>query len=393
MEILAGTKNILKQNTSLFNSLNKNFLDELSKNLFNLSSSKKYPDILAFAFWCRKTNLNLIQKNLSDKHLRYGIGTIFHITPSNVPTNFCYSFAFGFLTGNSNIVKVPSIDFPQVGIICGEIKKLFKLKKYLKLSKSNLFVKYKSEEHNVTFDFSKISDGRIIWGGDESIKNIKKIEAKIDTVDLIFKDKYSFSILDAKKILSLNNSKMENLTYSFYNDTYSLDQNACSSPHLIIWRGTEKNILNAKNLFWNEINKIVEKKYKLERTHSVEKYLNFCLDAVNLKNSKKYITYKNLVNRMEIKNLPNNISKLKGIFGYFYEYNCKSLNIIKSVIDSKIQTITYFGIARDDLVNFVSNSDVKGINRVVPVGKALSMGFTWDGFEIEKKLTRLIEII
>ena len=33
---------------------------------------------------------------------------IFHITPSNIPTNFAYSFIFGLLTGNSNIVKVPT---------------------------------------------------------------------------------------------------------------------------------------------------------------------------------------------------------------------------------------------------------------------------------------------
>ena len=344
MEILAGTKKILNQNTNLFNSLSKDFLEDLSKNLFNLNSSKEFPDVLSFAFWCRKSNLNLIQKNINDKHIRHGIGIVFHITPSNVPTNFCYSFAFGLLTGNSNIVKVPSIDFPQVRILCNEIKKLFKYKKYFKLSKSNLFVKYKSEENKVTALFSKMSDGRIIWGGDESIKKIKKFEAKIDTVDLVFKDKYSFCILDAKKILSLNSNQIENLTYLFYNDAYTLDQNACSSPHLVIWRGNNKNILNAKNLFWKRINKIVEEKYKLEKTHSVEKYLNFCLDASNLKNTKKYISYRNLVNRVEIKDLPNNISKLRGIFGYFYEYNCLNLNIIKSIINTKIQTITYYGV-------------------------------------------------
>ena len=47
----------------------------------------------------------------------------------------------------------------------------------------------------------------------------------------------------------------------------------------------------------------------------------------------------------------------------------------------------------NDLINLVSNPTVKGINRIVPVGNALSMSFTWDGFEIEKKLTKLIEII
>ena len=56
------------------------------------------------------------------------------MTPSNVPTNFCYSFAFGLLTGNANIVKV-HVNFPQVDIIC-KIKEYSitkDLERYLKI--------------------------------------------------------------------------------------------------------------------------------------------------------------------------------------------------------------------------------------------------------------------
>ena len=83
-------------------------------------------------------------------------------------------FAFGLLTGNANIVKVPSINFPQVDIICKEIKKLFNNKRFRKIFKNNLFVRYKSEESNITEKYSKISDGRIMWGSDESIGKLKK---------------------------------------------------------------------------------------------------------------------------------------------------------------------------------------------------------------------------
>ena len=58
------------------------------------------------------------------------IGLVFHITPSNIPTNFAYSLLFGLLTGNSNIIKVPTKIFPQIEIISSTLKKkLLKKKK------------------------------------------------------------------------------------------------------------------------------------------------------------------------------------------------------------------------------------------------------------------------
>ena len=50
------------------------------------------------------------------------IGLVFHITPSNIPTNFAYSLLFGLLTGNSNIIKVPTKIFPQIEIISSTLK-------------------------------------------------------------------------------------------------------------------------------------------------------------------------------------------------------------------------------------------------------------------------------
>ena len=56
-------------------------------------------------------------------------------------------------------------------------------------------IKYKSENHEISQFLSKNSDGRVIWGGDKSIFNIKKYETKVDNIDLVFKDKYSFCII------------------------------------------------------------------------------------------------------------------------------------------------------------------------------------------------------
>ena len=74
-------------------------------------------------------NIKNLKKEFNHKNNRLGLGLIFHITPSNIPTNFAYSLIFGLITGNSNIVKVPSKDFEQLKIIyCSIIKKILKKK-------------------------------------------------------------------------------------------------------------------------------------------------------------------------------------------------------------------------------------------------------------------------
>ena len=72
---------------------------------------------------------------------KLGVGLIFHITPSNIPTNFAYSFIFGLLTGNSNIVKVPSKNFQDKSYNLQNIKKLLKKNISLKNKISLLNIK------------------------------------------------------------------------------------------------------------------------------------------------------------------------------------------------------------------------------------------------------------
>ena len=128
IEYLSGKADVKREATIPYNEKVCDFIGELSKELILAPESKKYPDIKAFAFWCRNKNiLNLKKKFLSDE-TRLGLGLIFHITPSNIPTNFAYSLIFGLLTGNSNIVKVPSQKFEQVLIICKSINKILKKK-------------------------------------------------------------------------------------------------------------------------------------------------------------------------------------------------------------------------------------------------------------------------
>ena len=65
-----------------------------------------------------------------------GRGSVLHITPSNVPTNFAYSMVFGLLSGNNNIIRLPSKNFHQVKILCAILKNLAKKKFIRKVLKN-----------------------------------------------------------------------------------------------------------------------------------------------------------------------------------------------------------------------------------------------------------------
>ena len=59
-----------------------------------------------------------------------------------------------------------------------------------------------------------------------------------------------------------------------------MDQNACSSPHLIVWLGKKKQ--KAKNQFWESLDTHVRKNYNLSSVSAVDKYNRFCQNAIDI---------------------------------------------------------------------------------------------------------------
>ena len=130
IEFLVGKKAKLNITYEPFSFLILNFLDDLSVTLDNNFNNKNYPDLKALSFFCRKNNiLSLKNKHQVKDTTRFGLGLLFHITPSNIPTNFAYSLIFGLITGNSNIVKVPLKRFKEIDIVCKALNKILKKKK------------------------------------------------------------------------------------------------------------------------------------------------------------------------------------------------------------------------------------------------------------------------
>jgi hypothetical protein len=389
IDYLVGNKEIFSQAIVPYDNIICEFLGEFSNELVKDKSSKKYSDLKTLGFWCRKQNIyNLKKKFLTDK-TRVGLGLIFHITPSNIPTNFAYSLIFGLITGNSNIVKVPSKKFEQITIVCKILKKILNKAKFNLLKKMICVVRY-SENSEFTKKISSICNARLIWGGNESIKNIRTFKLQERAIDIAFADRYSFCFIDSKKILKASEYEINQLVSKFYNDTYLVDQNACSSPHLIVWFG--KEMKKARLRFWNLLNNLVEKKYDLPDLASIYKFNQLCGNIIKFKNIKKQERFGNSIYTVILNDLDKNPDNLRGKWGFFYEFETSNLKKIAKFINNKYQTLTYYGFEKEKLKSFVIENNLSGIDRIVPIGQALEIGLNWDGYDINSTLTRIVEI-
>jgi hypothetical protein len=372
-----------------FDKLICEFLYDLSTDLRSCDESSAYPDVMAFTFWCRKANIARLKRDFKNGETRLGLGVVFHITPSNVPVNFAFSFVFGLLSGNANIVRVPSKPFPQIDIICATIDRLFAADKYKEIKTMTAFVRYEQNDE-ITSMYSANCNARIIWGGDEAIRNIRKSAVPERCVDVAFSDRYSLCVIEAPSVIKLDEAELIRLSERFYNDTYLMDQNACSSPHLIVWQGSEKDV--AKERFWTAVYNTVVEKYQLAAVCAVDKYTMLCQNAIDLNNIRSFKKHSNYVYRIAIDRVFDSIDTLRGKFGYFFEYDTDDINSIAHIINTKYQTLTYFGVDKSELLDFVVNNRLSGIDRIVPVGKALDMDVVWDGYDIVRSLSRIIEV-
>lgn len=359
-------------------------LSQISLSLMSSNQAKDYPDVMSFAFWCRRAHmLSLREEYGSRAMVRLGRGVALHISPSNVPVNFAFSWAFSLLAGNANIVRLPSGFFPQVEILIHVIDECLKAIG----DDRNVFVSYPSEG-DITEVLSRRVDARIIWGGNATVEHIKKLSSKPRCVDVAFPDRYSIAFLDAKAISELDEYEFTRLVNDFYNDTYLMDQNACSSARVVFWMHQN---LSAQHRFWNALRNKARVEYSLQDAIAVEKYVQLCKDAIE-EIAQEHIDFDGYLDVVSfaIGGVP--LDRLRGSGGFFYECSIEDPKEMLKVLDSKCQTITYFGVDPLLLRNLIIENGCSGVDRIVPVGKALDIGIVWDGYDLVETLSREIVI-
>lgn len=388
LEILFGTDVPVVRVKEPFADKIIQFLTELSKAILSDQEAQQYTDIMTFAFWIRKANILRMKAETQIGYKRLGKGLVFHVAPSNVPINFIYTFVFGLLAGNSNIVRVSSKGFIQYLILNRILQSVCMDDEYKWVREENGIVVYPYESTDYNDYYSNVCNVRVIWGGDVTIEQIRKSQLMPRSMELTFADRYSFGIISAIAILGSTDVELDRLAHAFYNDTFLMDQNACSTPHLIFWLGSDGEIKQAKKIFWDKV-RIVAEKYDLTEMKVSEKYLMLCEKAISF-HLGKVRQYGNVLYIVDLSEIPADITDIRGKFGLFFEKKINSIEEILPQVTEKVQTCVTYGIDNDQLIKVLVLNSVHGIDRVVTFGKALNIGIIWDGYEIINELSRII---
>lgn len=360
------------------------FLNVVASLIMKDKDARRFPDIVTFGFFCRKANLENVKKQYKCEN-RVGRGLSFHIAPSNVPINFAYSMVAGLLAGNSVVVRVSSKDFEQTHILCRILERAAEqtasaVKEYIAI------IQY-AHNKEITDSISSLSDVRVIWGGDNTISEVRKSELPPRGIEITFADRYSICILNAKEVLDVKDWNV--FSQNFYNDTYLYDQNACSSPRLIYWVGEKAIIQKAQTVFWNEIFDNIAPKYKIEPVIAVDKLTMDYRVAIEESNV-EIVDDNNLFHRIKLQSLDSDITKYMCPGGSFLEYEDADICALEKIVNKKYQTLSYYGFDAQELAKWVIDLGLEGIDRIVPIGKTADFILTWDGYDLIETMSRKI---
>ena len=364
------------------------FLGELSAELLKSPIVRWHPDLSAFAFYVRKANLAKLQGAMNLGGGRLGRGLCFHIAPANIPVNFAFSWVFSLLAGNANIVRLPSKDFPQVDALLEVVDGA--LGRHPALRERNAFVKYPRTDVETTAMYSAMADCRTIWGGDRTIASIRAMPTMPRCIDICFADRYSVALIDGAAVLAADDARIARLAEEFYNDTYLMDQNACSSPQVILW---ENDSSPARERFWTAVEAAARRKYVLQDAVAVDKYTLLCEEAAGSLAIGRVTRSGNLLYRVELDTLPKDVFVHRGKGGFFFEHSLKSREELFEIVTEKFQTVTQFGTDALALRDEIVSRGLRGIDRIVPIGQAMDIGVVWDGYNLVETLSRTVSAI
>ena len=361
------------------------FLTALSARILADAEAKVYPDVVTLGFWCRPAALRQMQRTYEAEVNRLGRGIVFHIAPSNVAVNFAYSCLAAFLAGNASVVRLPSKDFPQVDVLCRIFAET--LAEFPALFPYFLFVRY-GHVQEVNEHYSRMCQTRVVWGGDATIDAIRRAVLPPRTNEITFADRHSLAVIDAPAYLAAEDK--ERIAQDFYNDTYLSDQNACTAPRFVIWLGTETEA--AQDVFWRTLHELVQTRYTLQPVQAVDKLTQVYRLGASFE-ARQIEMPDNLITRVHVAQLTEELAAYRAGSGFFIEYDAKELAEIRPLCGLSCQTLSYYGVDRDALLQVVLAMRPAGVDRIVPIGRTMDFALVWDGVDLIRTMSRAIEAV
>lgn len=158
---------------------------------------------------------------------------------------------------------------------------------------------------------------------------------------------------------------------------------------MVVWMGDKKQ--EAKDLFWKYEHDLVKRKYQFQSIMGINKLTSSLLLAVAMEGVRIEQGEDNYIIRVNVPRVDSNLMQLKDNSGYFFEYDCDDILDIRDFCNNThCQTIGFLGEKATIMPLLLSG--IKGVDRVVPIGKTMDYDFIWDGYNLVERLTRIIKV-
>ena len=182
------------------------------------------------------------------------------------------------------------------------------------------------------------------------------------------------------------------LAHRFYNDTYQMDQNACSSPQLVLWL-EDGGDPACRARWWEAVAAEAAERYPFGPFQAARKLERLCLCAMTMEQPSVAAVERyqgNLLYVARLAGLSGNLPSLAGGFGLFFEAALPSLEALAPLLPPKAQTLVCGGLEPAEVAALLARAGARGVDRVVPLGQALEMDTVWDGRDLIAALSRII---
>jgi len=369
-----------------------NFINNFSKSILLDRNSRNFPELVVLADFFSKRNTKKIFNQISNEDNNYvllPLGKTFHIAPSNVDTIFLYSSLIALMCGNICFIRLSSQHSEQVNFAIEKLNLV--LSQHSEFMKRLFLFTYKHNKE-ITRKISCHIDLRVIWGGDNAVKEIRSIPLNPMARELAFPNRFSFTVIKSKEVIT-NQSDLTSMVEAFINDTVYFDQQACSSPRSLIWFGSQNDTKKAKDIFWKYYHSVlINKDYQNTSGMMMDRLVatNF-LSAMNL--SKRITSAIDYPTRLKVHDL--NAQILREFHpgnGLFYEIEVQHIGQIATQVKNTDQTLTYFGLDKSEISELLFLIPNRGVDRILPIGKALDFSIIWDGYNLIDEFTRKVVI-
>ncbi|MDF5751410.1 acyl-CoA reductase [Spongiactinospora sp. TRM90649] len=370
------------------------FLESVSRRLVAPAMARRHPELTALGYFLRRSEVTRVLARLrpddADPVLRVPRGLVFHIPPANVDTLFVYSWALSALAGNHNVVRLsPRAGGPARAVV--EVLLDALADAHPAVAHSQRVVGYERSTE-ATGCLSAACDLRVIWGGDEAVREIRRQPLPPHARDVTFPDRSSFAVIRTSAWLSAPPEERERVVTGFANDAYWFGQAACASPRTVFWVGSGDRAAAAGD-FNGRLTEHTARRWRVDAAMAVRKRVaayGLAADGVagRLSFPGNEVTVLELPEPADPAALPR---RWLGA-GVFAHTGLGSLDGLLPLVDRKDQTMTHYGFERAELRELAEALAGRGIDRMVPIGSALRFDGVWDGVDLPVEFTRLVSV-